>query len=241
MGIMTLADFRQEVAEGLGRKTPEKVGIPKLDRWINAAMFEFGYALKFRELLNYNEEILVAGTNDVEQPENFRMVSEEGLVVLGVQGYEGKLLRETRSQYIKQHRTADFTALTGRPQRYHIFGPIFKVRPVADVDYTIGIHYFRRIGQLVDEESVSVFPDDWDDIIYTGALYRGFRYYLETERYVNTRNDFLGLIRSRKMEEDLEEFPEGGISGVHWRETEDILQYGDRASDPDDGYTFRYR
>jgi hypothetical protein len=43
-------------------------------------------------------------------------------------------------------------------------------------------------------------------------LYRAYRDYGEFDRYKNVRNDFIGLIRSRVAEEDLEEFPEGGIS-----------------------------
>jgi hypothetical protein len=242
MGIMTLAEFRQDIVEGLQRGTdPAAIpgGVERLDRWIHNAMYEFAYALKFHELEGYTEQTLLAETNELTIPEDFRVMHEEGLVIIGTEGSEGTILKESRKEYIRKNRTVGSVTLNGRPRYYHVYGSAqtspdagpavglgILLRPKADVDYTIGMHYWKRITRLINTDDLSPFSDDWDDVIYTGALYRGFRHFNEFDRYQNVRNDFLGLVRSRKMEEDLEEFPEGGISVADWRSREGDSAFG---------------
>lgn len=232
MGDMTLNEIRQDLVDGLQRgPSQDNVGQVRLTRWINNSIYEFGYAFKFRQLEAFATQGLLANTGVVAFPTNFRMMNENGIEIIGVAGFEGKILPETRDQYIKKNRTTVDTIVPGRPKHFHIYGPLFLVRPVADVDYTLGVHYWLNIDPLVNDDDLSIFPKDWDDIILTGALYRGFRHFNEFDRYQNVRNDFLGLVRSRKFEEDLEPFPEGGVSGVSYRDTEGSELYGPR----DDG------
>lgn len=226
MGRMTLKQFREQTCTGIQRGTPTQVGVELVDTWIHNTMTEFGYAFKFRELEGYEEQPLLAGVDSIVHPADFRMVHEIGLVLLGVEGFEGKILPETRDQYIKRHRTVATNVVPGRPLYYHVFGPIFKVRPTPDVDYTVGVHFWARMQRLVDETEVSIFPDDWDSIILAGSKALGFNHFNEFDRYQNMRNDFLGMIRSRKFESDIEEFPEGGISAVNYKDTESGSVYG---------------
>lgn len=226
MGRMTLKQFRDYTASGIQRTSPELIGLSLVDTWIFNTMVEFGYAFKFRELEGYEEQVLLAGVDALVFPEDFRMLHELGIELIGVERFEGKLLRESRDEYIKANRTIAGTFTPGRPKRYSIFGPLFKVRPVGDVDYTAGVHYWRRLIMMDDEIDPAPFQDDWDDIILVGAQSRGFRHFNEFDRYQNMRNDFLGMVRSRAFEEDLEEFPEGGIMPVTWKDTEDESLYG---------------
>lgn len=236
MGIMTLGEFRTDVAEGLQRGSADAIGVPRVDRWIYNAMVEFAYALKMRELEADEEQIILAGTNELVFPADFRFMHDNGVELFGTERFEGRLIPETRAQYLQRLRTVGGFNRTGAPRFYHVYGPRFLVRPVTDANYNVLVHYWKKLPLLVDDDDVSIFGEDWDDIILTGALYRGFRHFNEFDRYQNVRNDFLGLIRSRKMAEDLEEFPEGGISAVHYRETEDILTYGRRdIGDEDQG------
>lgn len=226
MGRMTLSEFRTEVADGLQRGTPEAIGITRVDRWLYNSMIEFAYPLKFRELEGTSEVTLLEDEFTLDFPTDFRVLHHEGLQIVGADRYEGSLTPETRAQYIRLVRTGESTLRPGRPYFYHIYDSQFYVRPVADDDYDFVIHYWKRLTMLVNEDSPSIFGDDWDDPILLGALYRGFRHFNEFDRYQNVKNDFIAAVRSRAMPEDLEEFPEGGIHPVTWRDTEFPTYYG---------------
>lgn len=233
MGVMTLSEFRSDVASGLQRGTPDAIGKPLVDRWIFNAMVEFGYAFKFRQLEGLNEQTLLTDTSAVVFPLDFRMMHENGIELVGTSRFEGALVPETRAQYIRALRTVAGDVRPGRPYYYHIFADEFRVRPVADADYTLVVHYWKRLQPLVDDDDVSIFEADWDDAILLGAKYRGFRHFNEFDRYQNVRNDFLGVVRSRLLEEDLEEFPEGGVQPVTWKDMEAATFFG-IPSDPHD-------
>ena len=234
MGVMTLKDFRDEAVAAAQRGTPELVGLTLLNNMVHRASTEFGYAIKFRELEGYEEQTLLATTDTLTFPNDFRVMHHEGIQVLNDQWFEGKVLPETRSQYIKKMRTG-LTARTGRPERYHRYGPLFKVRPVADIDYLLGVHYWKHVDRMVEDEDVSNFSDDWDEAILLGTIYRIYRHFNEFDRYQNVRNDFIGYVRSRVLDDDLEEFPEGGISVVNWKDHPDSLSF-DRLTDADSEY-----
>lgn len=225
MGQKTLANFRDEIVAAAQRGTAAQVGVTLVNDWIHRAMYEFGYVFKFHELEGYAEQVLLANTRDVVFPTDYRVMNENGIEVLGVEKFEGALIKETRAQFIRKNRITGASVITGRPKYYHIYGTQFIVRPKPDVDYTLGVHYWKKLTTLADGD-VSIFDDDWDDIIMLGGLYRCFRHFNEFDRYQNVRNDFLGMIRSRKLDEDLEEFPEGGVSGVSYKDREQDLLYG---------------
>jgi hypothetical protein len=189
-------------------------------------MYEFAYALKFRELEATEQQTLLIDTNTLVFPADFRMLHDMGIEAVGTERFEGKLIRETRAKYIQLSRAAGSFVRTAAPRWYHVYGTNFVVRPTADANYDFLVHYWKRLDILVDDDDTSIFPDDWDDVILAGALYRGFRHFNEFDRYLNLKNDYLGLVRSRKMEEDLEEFPEGGVMPVTWRDQEDQSFYG---------------
>lgn len=226
MGRKTLQNFRQDLVDALQRGTINIVGEGRLDGWIHDAMYEFGYAFKFRELEKYEEQLLEVGQSAVTFPVDFRFGHENGLVLLGQAGYEGRLLPETRTEFLRNNRTVLGYVEDNRPRRYHIYGTQFIIRPAADKEYTLGLHYWATIPDLVDEIEPSIFGSDWDEAIFTGALYRGFRHFNEFDRYQNVKNDFISIVRSRKMAEDLEEFPEGGISVVNYLDQEQDEFYG---------------
>lgn len=210
MGVMTLAEFRADVTAAVSRGTLDTT---RLDRWINQSLREFAHALKFRELEKTVTGNPVAGVSVVPLPADFRAYHEEGVWIQSPEEYIGPLKRTTRRQYIKQY-SADVSA-RGIISEYHIYGKNLYFSPVPDTTVlTWLLHYWAQVTPFVGVNDTSQFDPDWDDIIFTGALYRGYRHYGEFDRYQNVRNDFLGMIRSRIESEDLEPFPEGGISVV---------------------------
>jgi hypothetical protein len=100
----------------------------------------------------------------------------------------------------------------GQPIKYHQYDGSLYLRPLSDAVYTVNGHYWKKITKLVAKTDVSMFKDDWDEVIQLGAIYRAFRKLGEFERWNIIRNEFLAMVRSRVQEEDVEQFPEGSIN-----------------------------
>ena len=118
----------------------------------------------------------------------------------------------------------DDSTQQGMPQWYHRFGDSIIIRPTPNTVMLIAVDYAKTVTPLVAVTDVSPLLEDWDEVIFVGALYRGFRHFGEFDRYQNVRNDFLGLVRSRSTEFELEEFPEGGISPLGPNDTETSVE-----------------
>jgi hypothetical protein len=207
MGLRTLQQFRDALTTALARD----LSTTQLDGWIHGSMYEFGYALKFHALEATGQFSTESGKYVYDPNDDFRVMHEVGMQIVSPSDCIGRLIPETRVSW-RLHRDTDPTAsFECPPQYYHVFGNQIFVRPAPGSGYVVEYDYWKKIPIMSDPSSVSVFSADWDDIILVGALYRGFRDFGEFDRYKNVRNDFLGLIRSRVAEEDLEEFPEGGI------------------------------
>ena len=219
MGVMTLLDFQTDLISSLQR-TPTN---PQLTRWINQALKEFGYAFRFHELESLTTFLTVQGKNtyvigsgqDINVSD-LRYIEELRKTAPGITASNpriGRILPETRSAYLKGVGDTAATTLQGEPLWYHKFGATVYLRPIPDATVTtIELDYYKTITSFVNPTDVSPLHEDWDEAIFLGALYRGFRSFGEYDRWLNIRNEFLTIIRSRQTEFELEEFPEGGIS-----------------------------
>jgi hypothetical protein len=214
MGTMKLSEYQADLASALGRTLDSD----RTKRWIFNAMVEFGYAFKFPELITTGFIDTVDGTDNYVLPTDFRAFTDDGLWIGSPQDRTGGILEvETRTNYLRNYRFP-VDSSRGRARAYHRFGNKIIIRPIPDSTVTrINFDYWKRITPLSGADDVSPFTDDWDDIIFRGALYRGHLSYGEHDRTINVFNLFLGAIRSRVMAEDLEEFPEGGISAIESR------------------------
>lgn len=223
MGILTLADYRTDLDAGLQRTVNNTLK----DRWVNQAQKEFGYAFRFHELENVSTLATVAGNNAIP----FSTIGGVGVAryieeVRKTAPFDrlGRLLPETRSQYLKKIGDLTDSTQRGDPRYWHKFGNNIYLRPVPDATpVTLDFQYYGRVTNLVAPADASLFHEDWDEAIYLGALYRGFRHFGEFDRYQNVRADFLGFVRSRQTEYELEEFPEGGISPLGPTDSEGTL------------------
>lgn len=220
MGQMTLDDFRTELRDASGRPS---VSNARLDRWIMQAMYEFGYAFKFHCLEGTGTQETVVGVDTYDLPNDLRVINENGVEIIAPSDCLGRLLSETRVQWRLHRDTSSDTTNYCTPTHYHNYNGKLIIRPKPDDTYTLDFDYWKRITQLAEPDAVSPFEDDWDDVIFTGALYRVYRAFGEFERYKNVRNDFLALVRSRVLEEDLEEFPVGGL-GPQRSKYDDVIR-----------------
>lgn len=211
MGTQKLSEFKADLLSALGRSPDDA----RMTRWINNAQYEFGYAFKFPELMATSFVDTADGISDYVLPNDFRAFSEDGLRIISPSTRTSGILRaESRPEYL---RSVSYSGAgsTGEAEAYHRFGKRLFLRPWGDTTVTrVQFDYWKKIVPLAGPNDVSIFDEDWDDIIFRGALYRGHLNYGEHDRMINVFNLFLSAIRSRVMAEDLEEFPEGGISAI---------------------------
>jgi len=212
MGVMTLQNFRDDLKDALGRPN---VDANRLDRWINNSLYEFGYAFKFPELQKVGTIATVAGQRSYDMPADFRALTDDGVRIITPQDrFGGILVNETRTNYLRSDRY-DLSNNRGVVGAYHLFQKKLWVRPSPDGTATsIEFDYWSKLTKLTNPADVTIFDEDWDEILFRGALYRGHIAYGEHDRVQNIYNLFLGAVRSRVMAEDLQEFPEGGISAI---------------------------
>lgn len=212
MGTYRLQDYQDEIRSMTGRPTLDGT---KIARWVNAAQMEFGYAFKFKELEGTIAVPTVAGVVTYTMDTSVRMLRESGTWIRdAVTGNRlAKLRKETRENWERRASgpTSDIT-LRGQPGYYHRYGRNIILRAAPDKVYTLTYDCWLKVTKFVLTTDVSMFDEDWDDIILTGGAYRAFRAQGEHDRYINLRNDFLGMVRSRTLDEDIEEFPEGGLN-----------------------------
>lgn len=223
MGTRTLQEYRDNVSAQLTRGT---IGNALLDKWVNDSQKEVGYAFKFPELETSTAFNTVVGQYSYPLlviASDYRFMHAEGLWIQSPSNKIGKLKRENHSKWLRNVGNLTDTTSYATPNYYHRYGKSVLFRPVPDDVVSIMLHYWRRLLKLTAPTAVTELDDEWDEIIELGALYRGYRHYREFDRYMNTRNDFLALIRSRAMEEDLEEIDQGGLNIVS---SEDDLSNG---------------
>lgn len=228
MGLMTLQNYRDALGAGAaaGELQRTSIGNTLVDKWVNQAMREFGYAFRFHDLeatFNFNTvigtETYQIGAGQAVNISDFRYID----ALRGINpdtGSRYNLFPETRTKDKRLSGDPTDSTTWGLPQWYNKFGLKIYLRPIPSAIMVLGLDYGKSITPLLAGTDVSPFHEDWDEVIEMGALYRGFRHFGEFDRYQNVRNDFLGLVRSRSTEFDLEEFPEGGISPLGPNDTD---------------------
>lgn len=218
MGTRTLTTFQAELQGAVQRTITDTA---QMTRWLNDSVREFAYAFKFPELESSVSFNTVDGTYEYAigsglavDIANFRALHELGLRKMSPLERKGRLIPETREQFLLRTDLTESTS-RGDPMYYHRFRRSIFLRPVPDSTVVAVLaHVWLSVTPMSLPASTTQFHEDWDEIVLLGAMYRAFRHYGEHNQYINIRNDFLGMIRSRVMELDLEQFPEGGINPI---------------------------
>jgi hypothetical protein len=215
MGVKTLTEWQTDIRNSLGRSAAD---LNEIKGWVNDALLELIGAFKFPELQATGTIDTVAGTDSYALPADFRAFDDQGVSIISPQSRFGGILEvETRVEY-KRERQFATTYTRGIPEAIHKYGGKMWIRPTPDATVTrIEFDYHKKLTKLANPSDVSPLQDEWDECIFRGALYRGHLRYGEHDRVINVYNLFLGLVRSRVQIEDLEEFPEGGISALQSR------------------------
>lgn len=213
MGVLTLLNFKDDLKSALGRAGEDAA---RMTRWVNSAIREFAYAFEFPELEKSASIATVNGTPSYALPADYRMMNANGdvRIVTPQDRFGGVLVPETREMYLRSARYPQ-TSSYGRPTSYHLYGKQLWLRATPDATVmSVTIDYWGKITPMVGDADVSQFDEDWDDVIFRGALYRGYMSHGQDDRMINAFNMYLSLVRSRIQAVDLQPLAEGGISYI---------------------------
>lgn len=210
-GTRTLSIYTDDLRTALGRPTEN---VLRVARWVNDALREIAYAFKFHAMEGAGTFNTVNGTVAYNRAADFRVMNGELRISAPQERFGGIILPETRTNYLRSTRYATSTNY-GKPEFYHLYASQIWLRRTPDATVmTIDYDYWKKITPLAGDDDVSPLDEDWDEAIFRGAMYRGYLAHGEHDRAINMFQFYLGLVRSRVSEEDLEEFPEGGISYI---------------------------
>lgn len=225
MGDLTISELRTEIKNAVH---DQGLTNTRLDLAINGAYMEFGYAFKFAELeglytfttVDGQESYAIGSGLDINLTD-FRALHDFGLRRTAPEARVGKMIPETRAVYLQAVDLIDADA-RGEPRYYHRYGRTLYLRPVPDSTLvTLQGHYWKTLAKLSDMNATAVFTNEWDGVLLLGSIAWMYRLKGQHEQGFNMHRNYLGLARSRALEQDLEEFPEGGL-GYTAGEAEDL-------------------
>src|SRR2546428_2326249 len=124
MGVLTLQNYLDDLDSALQRSG---ISSTLKTRWVNQALKEFGNAFRFHELEGTKTFVTVDGQNSYTigsglniNVTDFRFVEELRRTAPNTR--LGRILPETRSQYLKKIGDTTSTTAKGNPEHYHKFG-----------------------------------------------------------------------------------------------------------------------
>jgi hypothetical protein len=210
-GSMTTLVYLDDIRTALGRPNEDA---NRVKRWINGALREIAYSFKFHAMEAVGSINTVNAQASYDLPADYRIMNGEPRIVTPQTRFSGIMSAETRVNYLRSARYPA-TSAYGRPDAYHLYASKIWVRPTPDATVmAVEFDYWKKVTPLNGDNDVSPLDEAWDDAIFRGAMYRGYLGHGEQDRAINMFNFFVGLVRTQVAEEDLEEFPEGGISYI---------------------------
>ena len=107
----------------------------------------------------------------------------------------------TRREYMGK---TDYDA-EGIPNRFHPFGTNVILYVVPDAVYALEIDYRERPA-ILTAGLATVIPEEWDEAVILGTIYRIYQSFQEHAKFVLAKNDFVDYVRGRTPSEDEEDW-----------------------------------
>lgn len=207
MGLMTFAEFKDEVALNLGGEaSPVRLG-----RWVNWGYLNLGTYVVLEELRD------TAALSFAEDVDTFALPS--GLVGILTVELGGRKLRKIRRLYSNDNEDG---YESGQPLYYLRRGTELLIQPPPDELKTGVLEYMREPTPLSANSDVTEIPSYWDvGIVSLGTHYGhlSLGHQDEADRWLGR---FLGYASSRKTNRDVEsDARRGGVTVA--LEAEDLL------------------
>ena len=148
--------------------------------WINLAYKELCAKDKIWDI-NYHFDFPELKTSDTSQDTvdgtQYISVPDDCLYIIGVEDTENDtyLTWKPWSWFMGQKGKAD-TAQEGQPKFWSRYGAYIYLRPTPDDAYDMAVWYRKRASELTDDDDTIDLGEEWDDIVFEMAAYKGYRW-----------------------------------------------------------------
>jgi hypothetical protein len=190
MGTMGLDDFRTEVRYMLDNRQADSGGPTdaQIDRYINWAY-------------NHVSRPNVYRHRELQAPQNVTLATDDRDYALSpVPHAVYDVYNSTQGYKLtpKSIRDLDDIPITGaRPQRYAVYGNTLFVDPQPTASEgngdTVVVRYWQS-PTILSGTNTTVLRDEWDDVIVSGAAWRGWAALSQPERAFFFRDEFAAKI-----------------------------------------------
>jgi hypothetical protein len=196
MGLMTLADFREDLQSALGERGYANA---RLDRWINFGYLDLTGAVEF-EVLADDEEIDTAnGQNYIATPDN-------ALIVTAVRDNDNDniLAWIPKTEYLRR-----LQATSGDPTHWTRHKDTILLHPVPDAVIALGVYTIEPPAILALVSDTTVLPDTWDPAVFQLSVHHALLATADEQRAVAWLSRAIAYIGSRITESDYHGSREG--------------------------------
>jgi len=200
-GDITFAEFKQRLQFRFGQMSElTSVNSENLfGIWINLAYKELTSKNKFWDV-NYKFDFPELKTSDATQDTvdgtQYISVPTGCLYVIGVEDTENDcyLTWKPWSWFMDQRGRAD-TAQEGQPKFWARYGAYIYLNPTPDAAYDMAVWYRKRVSELSDDDDVTEIGEEWDDVVFELAVYRGLRWLGQWEEAKSAKEAVAELLK----------------------------------------------
>jgi hypothetical protein len=188
MGVMSLANFRDDLRSALGGRI--ELADPRLTVWVNVGYFDVAGAVDFHQLFTHSDVNTVIGTAEYDIPAG----------VVSIRTLYDKVAKNRLGRLeIPELFRLDQT-VAGVPKKYARVGNKFILNPVPADVRAIEVVGFKEPAPLAADADVTVLPRTWDVAILMLATSHALLILNEEQRSAFWQNKALAYIESRLIE-----------------------------------------
>lgn len=195
MGVMTLAQMRDDVRHIIGGLTSAEASDTLVDRWLRWAYLHVSQTAVYqhRELLTNGTAVLATSDPDYTFASFGTSTDNVRAIKLVFNETRGRtLLPMSLRQYGERARPGG-SLLEGEPTHYCAeAGTALLVWPAPSSTYngdTLLVWFWKKPAALAPSPA-SELAEEWDEVIVQGAVWRGFRYRNQMDRAEVAKAEF---------------------------------------------------
>ena len=195
---MNLSELRSELKLNLGNRSTTAIASTRYDLWLNNTQIELASAFQFFELEKTVTTSMVIGQSRYALP-------SDCLAIYSLRDTTKK--RKLKRSHYRKFDNIDLTT-SADPSHYIRFGSYIELTPLPNAINTLQLRYCKTLTSMSSDSDVPSISIPWHEAILLGAEMRGWKALGEVQRRLDTKNEYLSLIRSRKSEWEIEDSDE---------------------------------
>lgn len=171
--IYDLPRMRRRVRKPLGIDEDDTdLSSDDIDELLNISFWEIQGKFPFREKEKTVTFVTVPGTRNYDLPRPYDAI--QGVSINDAYTRRTKLEAMSPDEYERRYtdETADYNR--GFPTHYVREGCMFRLYPTPNEGWTVTLRRLITLDDLADDNLTSGLPQEWNEIIVFGAIWRAF-------------------------------------------------------------------